>query len=160
MPLLLRLSRGPSGASSGKLLSVFAGEASGLLAGPRRARGLRLPHLAAPATRTWSSTCWRHEDAHRNALNGHCYWLLRHQGFDDAAATKKLNGVSVAERNELLHKHGINFNDVPAWQKRGVGTRWEDVTEEGTNPADRRDGLGHTSARSSTTRCATTTTPS
>ena len=25
---------------------------------------------------------WRQEDAHRNALNSHCYWLLRKEGLD------------------------------------------------------------------------------
>jgi tRNA(His) 5'-end guanylyltransferase len=26
-----------------------------------------------------------------------------------------------AEKNELLFQYGINFNDLPAWQKRGAG---------------------------------------
>ncbi len=30
-----------------------------------------------------------------------------------AAATQRLEGMSVAEKNELLFQHGINFNDVP-----------------------------------------------
>lgn len=77
---------------------------------------------------------WRNEDAHRNALNGHCYWLLRHQGLDEDAATKRLRGVSVAERNELLFQHGINFNEVPAWQKRGIGAYWERVVLPAHDP--------------------------
>ncbi len=87
---------------------------------------------------------WRQEDAHRNALNGHCYWLFRSQGDDDRAATKRLDGVSVAERNEVLFKHGINFNDLPAWQKRGIGAHWEAVEHEATDP---RTGATVTSTR-------------
>src|SRR5437762_1731561 len=64
---------------------------------------------------------WRNEDAHRNALNAHCYWALRKDGQDVAAATEKLSGMSVATKNELLFQHGINFNDLPNWQKRGTG---------------------------------------
>ena len=146
MSLLLRRDEGTFGRKLRKLLSVFAGEASAafsLALGAHGAFDCRISQLPRDED-VVEYFRWRHEDAHRNALNGHCYWLLRGQGFDDAAATKKLNGVSVAERNELLHKHGINFNDVPAWQKRGVGTRWEDVTEEGTNP--------HTGATVSVTR--------
>ncbi len=30
---------------------------------------------------------WRNEDAHRNALNSHCYWLLRRQGETVKTAT-------------------------------------------------------------------------
>ena len=38
------------------------------------------------------------------------------------------------DRQELLFQNGINFNDLPSWQKRGVGVRWEDVPVTGTNP--------------------------
>jgi tRNA(His) guanylyltransferase len=28
----------------------------------------------------------------------------------------------------------INFNDLPLWQKRGIGFYWEEVDKEGFNP--------------------------
>ena len=87
---------------------------------------------------------WRSEDAHRNALNGHSYWLLRHQGLDDHTATQQLKGVSVAERNELLFRNGINFNEVPAWQRRGIGVRWATEEQVGVDP---RSGSPVTSVR-------------
>jgi tRNA(His) guanylyltransferase len=34
----------------------------------------------------------------------------------------------------LLFKRGINFNDLPAWQKRGIGMKWEEFDKEGVNP--------------------------
>ena len=38
-------------------------------------------------------------------------------------------------KNELLFQRGgINFNDIPAWQKRGVGIYWEDYQKESWNP--------------------------
>ena len=49
---------------------------------------------------------WRSEDAHRNALNGHCYWRLRAEGLSVRAATKALLGLSVAQKNELLCQRG------------------------------------------------------
>ncbi len=77
---------------------------------------------------------WRQEDAHRNALNSHCYWLLRKQGQSPQAATKVLLKRSVADKNELLFQQGINFNDLPSWQKRGVGLYWEIYEKEAMNP--------------------------
>jgi tRNA(His) 5'-end guanylyltransferase len=77
---------------------------------------------------------WRNEDAHRNALNAHCYWLLRKEGKSVGQATNALKGMSVAEKNELLFQRGVNFNDLPAWQKRGAGVYWEDYEKEGHNP--------------------------
>jgi tRNA(His) 5'-end guanylyltransferase len=77
---------------------------------------------------------WRHEDAHRNALNSHCYWLLRKEGKSAIEATKFLSGKSVAFKNEFLFTEGINFNNLPNWQKRGVGVSWEKYAKDGTNP--------------------------
>ena len=77
---------------------------------------------------------WRQEDAHRNALNSHCYWMLRKEGASVRAATGQLKGQTVAYKNELLFQHGINFNDLPAWQKRGIGLYWKQVEREGFNP--------------------------
>lgn len=76
---------------------------------------------------------WRNEDAHRNALNAHCYWALRRDGKNERQATAALSGQSVAMKNELLFQYGINFNDLPDWQKRGVGLYWETYLKEAVN---------------------------
>ena len=34
----------------------------------------------------------------------------------------------------LLFARGINFTDLPAWQRRGVGLAWETYAKEGRNP--------------------------
>jgi tRNA(His) 5'-end guanylyltransferase len=137
MSLLFRRDEALFGRKLRKYLSVLAGEASAKFSlalgalGAFDARISQFPEVEGVV----DYFRWRHEDAHRNALNGHSYWLLRRQGLDDHAATQKLKGVSVAERNELLFAAGINFtNDVPAWEKRGIGVLWEDEEQVGTNP--------------------------
>ena len=77
---------------------------------------------------------WRNEDAHRNALNAHCYWLLRDKGKSATEATKEIDGKSISFKNELLFKNGINFNDLPNWQKRGIGFYWHSFDKDGWNP--------------------------
>src|ERR1700741_2933777 len=77
---------------------------------------------------------WRNEDAHRNALNAHCYWLLRKQGQNIGEATAALQGLSVATKNELLFRHGINFNALPLWQRRGTGLYWGEYDRPAENP--------------------------
>ena len=81
---------------------------------------------------------WRQEDAHRNSLNAHCYWLLRKQGKSVAEATKMLEGQSVAFKNELLFQSGINFDKLPSWQKRGIGVYWDTFEKKGFNPITRQ----------------------
>ena len=57
---------------------------------------------------------WRSEDALRNALGAHCYWMLRKAGRSVAEATGQLSGMSVADKNELLFQNGnaYEFNET------------------------------------------------
>lgn len=89
---------------------------------------------------------WRQEDAHRNSLNSHCYWLLRSLGKSVAEATSMLSGKSVAFKNELLFQNGINYDKLPEWQKRGVGVYWKTVEKQGFNPVS---GQAETAVRRS-----------
>lgn len=82
---------------------------------------------------------WRQEDAHRNALNAHCYWLLRKEGMDARAATALLDGKSISYKNELLFSRGINFDKLPSWQKRGIGIYWADVEKKGYDPITKQE---------------------
>lgn len=77
---------------------------------------------------------WRQADATRCALNGWCYWTLRSEGKTASQVTKALHGMSSGGKNELLFERGINFNDVPAWQRRGIGIWWESTLRDGYNP--------------------------
>lgn len=82
---------------------------------------------------------WRQEDAHRNALNAHCYWLLRKEGMDARSANDMLEGKSIAYKNELLFSRGINFHKLPSWQKRGIGVYWSDIEKIGFNPITKEE---------------------
>ena len=118
-----------------KLNSILAGEASAkfsLLLGDIGVFDCRLCQLPNKAL-VIDYFRWRNEDANRNALNSHCYWNLRKEGMSANEATKKLSGISVAEKNELLFQKGINFNELPNWQKRGIGIYWEEFDKEAVN---------------------------
>jgi tRNA(His) 5'-end guanylyltransferase len=82
---------------------------------------------------------WRNEDAHRNALNAHCYWMLRKENYNKNNATEYISHKTVEEKNELLFSHGINFNNIPNWQKRGIGLYWINETKNGYNPKENKD---------------------
>jgi tRNA(His) guanylyltransferase len=81
---------------------------------------------------------WRQSDATRCALNGWCYWTLRKEGWSVRKATSELEGSTVSSKNELLFQRGINFNEVPLWQRRGTGLFWERYVKEGVDPRDGR----------------------
>lgn len=82
---------------------------------------------------------WRRADAFRCGINSWAYWTLVKEGLSARAATAKLDGLDVSAKNELLFERGININDVPAWQRRGVGMRWETYTKLGYNPIAQKE---------------------
>jgi tRNA(His) 5'-end guanylyltransferase len=84
---------------------------------------------------------WRQADAARCALNGWCYWTLRKAGQSVGQATSALESKTSQEKHELLFQHGINFNDLPAWQRRGTGLFWEEYMKEGYNPKEQQPVL-------------------
>ena len=119
-----------------KLISVLSGEASAkfsLLLGAVAAFDCRISELPS-VDLVVDYFRWRNEDAHRNALNAHGYWLLRKQGKTVNEATAAMSGLSVAQKNELLFQSGVNFNDLPLWQKRGSGLYWEEYERPAENP--------------------------
>jgi tRNA(His) 5'-end guanylyltransferase len=119
-----------------KLVSISAGLASAAFT---HASG----EVACFDSRVWIGTgtddvagyfSWRQADATRCALNGWCYWTLRNAGETAAEATRMLRRAKTADKHELLLRHGIIFNDVPAWQRRGIGLWHEDYQRAGYDP--------------------------
>lgn len=137
--LLFRLGESLFGRKLRKYQSVLAGEASAKFSmvlgkiGVFDCRISELPNsdLVVDYFR------WRNEDAHRNALNSHSYWMLRKKGASAQEADAFVKGRSVADKNELLFQNGINFNELPNWQKRGIGLYWTTYEKVGQNPQTR-----------------------
>lgn len=77
---------------------------------------------------------WRQSDAGRCALNAWAYWTLRHEGRSVGEATAELAGKLPSDKHELLFQRGINFTELPLWQRRGIGLYWESYEKKGFNP--------------------------
>lgn len=134
--LLLDLNETAFGRKTRKYISILAGEASAkfsTLLGDVAAFDCRISELPNKQL-VVDYFRWRNEDAFRNALNAHCYWRLRQDNFSRTQATAKIKGMSVADKNELLFQYGINFNELPNWQKRGIGVYWHETEKMGFNP--------------------------
>ncbi|MDF5753845.1 tRNA(His) guanylyltransferase Thg1 family protein [Spongiactinospora sp. TRM90649] len=77
---------------------------------------------------------WRQADAARCALNGWCYWALRKAGRTRRQAARALDGAGAAAKHELLSRHGVDYEGLPAWQRNGVGLWWETYEHPGHDP--------------------------
>lgn len=80
----------------------------------------RLPHFDARAfqlpsrAEATNALLWREQDATKNAISMAASAYYSH---------KRLDGVSGAEKQELLFQAGVNFNDYPTAFKRGTFVR-------------------------------------
>ncbi len=63
----------------------------------------------------------RQDEAWRNCINGHVYWLLR-ESMAANEANNMLKGLKSSDMHELMfNKKNVNLSKLPNWQKRGVG---------------------------------------
>jgi tRNA(His) 5'-end guanylyltransferase len=141
--LLFDLNENGFGRKHRKLISILAGEASAKftsLLGDIAVFDCRLSELPNECL-VIDYFRWRNEDAHRNSLNAYCYWKLRENGYSKTEATDRIKKVSTSDKNELLFQYDINFNDIPKWQKRGIGFSWEEIEKEGINPVTNQKNI-------------------
>lgn len=116
--------------------SILAGEASAafsLRLGYHAAFDCRISQLPN-VERVCDYFRWRSEDANRNSLSAHCYWRLRNEGLTADAASRQLNRLSMGQKRELLLVRDVDFETLPAWQKRGIGLFWETYEKPAFNP--------------------------
>jgi tRNA(His) 5'-end guanylyltransferase len=119
-----------------KYHSVLAGEASAalsLLLGGLASFDCRIIELPSPDL-VVDYFRWRSGEANRNALHSHCYWALRREGVGARAAEAMLQGMPFEEKIKLLSQRGMDFDSLPAWQRRGVGLYWEACEKTGRDP--------------------------
>lgn len=119
-----------------KLESVLAGEASAALSlrlGTHAVFDGRVSQLPSLAL-VLDYFRWRQADAARNALSAHVYWALRKEGRSPTQATAQSSGLATSAKHELLFARGVNFADLPLWQKRGTAVYWETYEKRGRNP--------------------------
>ncbi|MDI6886155.1 MAG: tRNA(His) guanylyltransferase Thg1 family protein [archaeon] len=82
----------------------------------------------------WGYLVQRQAEAWRNHLNAYGYYGLRAAGLSETEAGKQLKGMEAMEVHELLFRRGINLNETPKWQRRGVLIAKERYEKEGYNP--------------------------
>ena len=119
-----------------KLISVTAGEASAcfsLLTQTLVSFDSRIIHLPdKDALKNYFA--WRQEDCRRNAIDAHCYWVLRREGKDYLTATRMLEGKKYEYKTALLNSHGICCEKLPMWQLAGSELYYTSAEKEGYNP--------------------------
>ena len=76
----------------------------------------------------------RQSEAWRNHINAYGYYGLRESGLGEKEAEKRLKGMKAAQVHEMLFRKGVNLNETPKWQRRGILIAKERYEKEGYNP--------------------------
>jgi tRNA(His) 5'-end guanylyltransferase len=63
---------------------------------------------------------WRQQEAYLTALNRYCVYVLSKESSPETVANI-LEGLGPLEKEEILRQNGIEYSEVPAWQRRGAG---------------------------------------
>ncbi len=79
----------------------------------------------------WGYLVQRQAEAWRNHLNAYGYYGLQELGLSDREAEQHLKGMKAAEVHEMLFRKGINLNETPQWQRRGIVITREQYQREG-----------------------------
>lgn len=76
----------------------------------------------------------RQAEAWRNCINAYGFYGLRAAGLSGEEAEQHLEGMKAMEVHDLLFQKGINLNEIPTWQKRGILIAREEYEKEGYDP--------------------------
>lgn len=76
----------------------------------------------------------RQAEAWRNYVNAYGYYGLIESGLSAREAEKRLRGMKSGDVHEILFRMGINLNDTPSWQRRGVMVVRQGYEKEGYDP--------------------------
>ena len=124
-----------------KLDSVLAALFSSNFSAAMEERFKELPPIAfdcrcIPVTKTQivRYLVWRQAECFRNHNNAWAYWALRRAGRTPRRAAAELAGLKVRQLFELCAAHGINLDETPVWQRRGILLHWESYEKEGWDP--------------------------
>jgi len=78
---------------------------------------------------------WRQMDSHRNCISSYCFWKLLQGGIGANEAQKLMHRKGYSWKNELLFKkYGVNYNEIPKWERRGTSLYWKEYRKIGYNP--------------------------
>jgi tRNA(His) 5'-end guanylyltransferase len=81
---------------------------------------------------------WRQAEAWRNHINAYGYYTLRKEGVSEKEAEERLRGMKGEEVHEMLFSRGINLNETPKWQRRGILVYRERHEKEGYDPKEEK----------------------
>jgi tRNA(His) guanylyltransferase len=81
---------------------------------------------------------WRQAEAWRNHMQAYGFYTLVKEGVSERDASKRLQGMKFEDIHEMMWQRGVNLNETPAWQRKGVFLHKKMVTRSGYDPVTKK----------------------
>jgi tRNA(His) 5'-end guanylyltransferase len=76
----------------------------------------------------------RQSEAWRNHMQSHGFYTLVAEGMGEREAAAKMKGLKFEDIHEMMWQRGVNLNETPGWQRKGVFIYRRKYEKEGFNP--------------------------
>ena len=76
----------------------------------------------------------RQSETWRNHMQSHGFYQLVSEGMGEKEAAARMKGMKFEEIHELMWQRGVNLNETPGWQRKGVFIYRKKTEREGYNP--------------------------
>jgi tRNA(His) guanylyltransferase len=81
---------------------------------------------------------WRQAEAWRNHMQSYGFYTLVKEGVGEREASAKLRGMKFEDIHEMMWQRGVNLNETPSWQRKGVFIFRKTVEKEGFDPVKKQ----------------------
>jgi tRNA(His) 5'-end guanylyltransferase len=81
---------------------------------------------------------WRQSEAWRNHMQSYGFYTLVKEGVPEMEASKRMYGMKFEDIHEMMWRRGVNLNDTPAWQRKGVFIYKKAIEKEGYDPVKKK----------------------
>lgn len=76
----------------------------------------------------------RQAETWRNHMQSYGFYTFVSEGMGEKEAAAKMKGMKFEDIHELMWQRGVNLNETPGWQRKGVFIYRKKTTREGYNP--------------------------
>lgn len=76
----------------------------------------------------------RQAEAWRNHMQSYGFYALVSEGMDEKDAATRMKGMKFENIHEMMWQRGVNLNETPGWQRKGIFVYRKKTEREGYNP--------------------------
>jgi len=82
---------------------------------------------------------WRQAEAWRNHMQSYGFYTLVKEGVKEREASGRMKGMKFEDIHEMMWQRGVNLNETPGWQRKGVFIHKKAIEKECYDPIKKKN---------------------